>query len=71
MIGLLSAVLRLVSEALAGRKSDEEVAKELLAAAFETGVPASVLMQHLTELGRQNAELAADIAQFAKTGGRG
>lgn len=70
MIGLLSAVLRLVSDALAGRKSDEEVAKELLAAAFETGVPASILMAHLTQLGRERAELSADIAQFLKTGGR-
>ena len=69
MIGLLSAVLRLISEALAGRKSDEEVAKELLAAAFETGVPASVLMVHLTEIARQRQESAADIAQWIKTGG--
>ena len=67
MITILSAVLRLISDALAGRKSDEEVAKELISAAFESGVPASVLMGHLTALGRERAELAADIAQFIKT----
>ncbi len=70
MIGLLAAVLEIVSGAMKGSKSDEQVAKELLAAAFETGVPASVLMDHLTELGKANAELAADLAQLAKTGGR-
>jgi len=70
MIELLAAVLRLVAEALNGRKTDEEVAKELLAAAFETGIPASILMDHLTEVGRMNAETAADIAQWLKVQGR-
>ena len=70
MTGLLSAVLRLISEALAGRKTEEQVAKELLAAAFETGVPASILLEHLTQLGIERGELAADLAQWAKTGGR-
>ncbi len=69
MIGLLSAVLRLISEALAGRKSDEDVARELLSAAFETGVPASILMLHLTEIARRRQESAGDIAQWLKTGG--
>jgi hypothetical protein len=70
VIGILSVVLRLISEALAGRKSDEEIAKELITAAFDSGIPAAVLMQHLTELGRERAELAADIAQFLKVGPR-
>lgn len=68
MIPILSALLRLIGDALEGRKSDEDVARELVAAAFASGVPAALLLDHLTALGRDRAELAADIAQWIKTG---
>jgi hypothetical protein len=63
----LSRLLVLVSKALVGQKSDEDVARELIDAAFDSGVPAALLLEHLTEKGRQRAELAADLAQWAKT----
>ena len=70
MIALLAAIANLIAEALKGRKTDEQVALELLDHAFASGVPASILLRHLSEKGKRDAELAADIAQFLKTGGR-
>lgn len=70
MITALIQLARLIADALDGRKTDAEVAKALITAAFESGVPAALLMDHLTELGRANAEHAADIAQWLKTQGK-
>lgn len=71
MIELLAAVLGLVSEALKGRRSDEDVARGLIDAAFDSGVPASLLLEHLTAKGAERAEIAADVAQWIKTRGKG
>lgn len=69
MITLIASVLNLVSEALKGQKSDEDVARGLIDAAFSSGVPASVLAKHLTDKAAQDVELAADLAQWAKVHG--
>jgi hypothetical protein len=66
---LVEALFALLRRAFAG-ESEEEIAKGLVDAAFESGVPAAILLKHLTEKGRERAELAADIAQHLKTGRR-
>jgi hypothetical protein len=71
MIAVIASLLTLVSDALQGRKSDEDVARGLIDAAFESGVAPALLLAHLTQKGRKNAELAADIAQFIKLQARG
>ena len=47
-MSLVELVLDIVRKIIAGR-SDEEVAKALIDAAFESGVPATVLSRHLTQ----------------------
>lgn len=69
MIGLFTAVLNLIAEALSGRKSDEDVARGLIDAAFASGVPSSILAQHLTAKAAEDVELAADLAQWLKVHG--
>lgn len=64
---IVEALLALLRKAFEG-ETEEEIAKGLVDAAFESGVPAAVLLQHLTAKGRARAELAADIAQHLKTG---
>ena len=66
MITILARLAGLIADALSGRRSDEEVAKALIDAAFDSGVPPALLMGYLTEKGQQHAELAADIAEWAK-----
>lgn len=56
----------IIGDALAGRRSEVEIAKALIDTAFESGIAPALLMQHLSERGKQHAELAADIAEFAK-----
>lgn len=69
MRGLIDAIISLIGEAIAGRKTEEELAKDLIDAAFASGVPAQVLSQHLTAKAAANAELAADLAEWVKTRG--
>lgn len=66
---IIASLARLLTDAIEGA-SDEEVALRLIDAAFESGVPASVLAQHLSAKAAANAELAADLAQALKTRGR-
>ena len=70
MKALISAIIELVGDAVAGKKTEEEVAKTLIDTAFASGVPSSILAQHLTAKAAANAELAADLYQWAKTHGR-
>lgn len=67
---LIDTIIALLGEAIAGRKSEEEVAKDLIDAAFASSVPATILSQHLTAKAAENAELAADLAEWAKLRGR-
>lgn len=69
MTELLTSVVNLVSAAIKDGKSDEQIARELIDAAFASGVPAAMLLDHLTVRGRERAELAADLAQWAKVHG--
>lgn len=66
MIEILIRLCRLIADALSGRASEGEVAKALIDAAFESGVPAGLLMEHLTARGKADAEFAADLAEWAK-----
>lgn len=70
MSKLIETLVDLLGHALKGTKTEEEVARELIDAAFATGVPASLLAQHLTAKAAENAELAADLAEWAKLQGR-
>lgn len=69
MTELLTAVVNLVSAAIKDGKSDEQIARELIDAAFASGVPAAFLLDHLTLRSRERAELAADLAQWVKVHG--
>jgi hypothetical protein len=66
MITAIAKLLAVLAETLAGRRSDEEAARAMLDAAFDSGVPHSLLAEHLTARARDRAELAADIAEAAK-----
>lgn len=59
-------ILKLVGGALDGTASEAEVAKGLIDAAFDSEVAPALLMDHLTAKGIERAELAADIAEWAK-----
>jgi hypothetical protein len=63
---IIVALINLIGEAIAGRKTETQLAKDLIDQAFASGVPASVLAQHLTGIAARNVELAADLAQWAK-----
>lgn len=66
---IIATALRALLDGITGRKSDVEVARDLIDAALNSGIPAELLREHLTQRGIQAGELAADIAQAAKTGG--
>lgn len=66
-VPFLGPILRIIGDALDGQKSDEEVAIALLESAFNSGVNPRELMKHLDKMGIERAELAADLAQWAKT----
>ena len=68
MIKLVDALLSLIGDAVGGRKSEEDIARSLIDAAFESGVAPSLLAAHLTEKAAQDAEFAADLAQAMKMG---
>ncbi len=66
MMQILIRLATMIADALSGKRSDEEIAKALVDAAFDTGVAPALLMDHLSARGIHDAELAADIAEFAK-----
>ncbi len=68
---VIAFVLKLVSEALDGKRSDEDVARGLIDAAFDSGIAPSILLDHLTDKARARGELAADLAQWIKLGPKG
>lgn len=69
LIDLAARLIQLLADAFNGRKSEADIAKQLITEAFEMGVPSAILAEHLTAQARKRAELAADIAQYIKTGG--
>lgn len=68
MIKAIAVLLELLGEALAGRRTEEDLAKDLIDAAFASGVPSATLAKHLSAKAAADAEFAADLAQYLKTG---
>lgn len=66
MIPLLVALIELTRDLVQGTRSEEDAAKALIDAAFATGVPASLLASYLTAKAAEDAERAADLAQWIK-----
>jgi hypothetical protein len=59
-------LLAIIGAIFTKTRSAEDVAKDLVDLAFDTGIAPAVLMQYLTERGRLTAEAIADIAEAAK-----